>query len=95
MTKGQIPEGHTGQGRSRDVGKEMVARGTKTRWQTPWIAGPGAELSLLRDSGGLPVPKHCLRAHLPCAGERGGTEGRGGGRGHLTSEPPCQVNGSL
>ena len=95
MTKGQIPEGHTGQGRSRDVGKEMVARGTKTRWQTPWIAGPGAELSLLRDSGGLPVPKHCLRAHLHVLVKGEALKAGGGGRGLLTSEPPCQVNGSL
>lgn len=59
------------------LGKEMVARGTKTRWQTPGTAGPGAELSVLRDSGGLPVPKHHGRAHLPRAGERGGTKGQG------------------
>lgn len=55
------------------LGKEMAASGTRRK--TPWTAGPGAELSFLRDSGGLPVPKHHGRAHLPRAGERQGTEG--------------------
>ena len=78
------------------LGKEMVASGTKTRWQTPWTAGPGAELSFLRTQevcrslrtmGGLTY-------HPLVKGEA--LKAKRWGRGGLfTSEPPCQVNESL